>query len=215
MKIIRRIVSSLVALAAAAVPCLAVDHDNVDAGRPLRFDDAESIAFRERALEFGFDSSGNFGAEYLVGLRVNTHLNFDLDRRSVGIGVFHNINRESLTTPAFAVRADVGDGLRLRAIASRTVRQYSRLHVNVDLERRRRETRSALTLGLTRPLGYPTRFDRTGLAELGVRSDGTIFTGVGVRQQVTLRGVVDLGIQSDLRRGSDPFRVVAGYSSPF
>ena len=31
----------------------AVDHNNIDASRPLSFDDAEAIAYRERAVESG------------------------------------------------------------------------------------------------------------------------------------------------------------------
>ena len=37
-----------------AAPARAVDHNNLDAGRPLRFDDAEPLAFREQSLELGF-----------------------------------------------------------------------------------------------------------------------------------------------------------------
>ena len=36
----------------ATLPGFAVDHNNIDAGRPLDFDDAEAIAYREKALEF-------------------------------------------------------------------------------------------------------------------------------------------------------------------
>ena len=60
-----------------AAPALAVDHDNIDAGRPLDFDDAETIAYRERAVEVGgalFQQRGDAvaaagSAEFLNGFR--------------------------------------------------------------------------------------------------------------------------------------------------
>jgi len=245
----------------------AVDHDNLDSSRPLRIEDAESIAFRERAIEFGVAPTfpyragrGSVGlglsAEYLYGFALNTHLSVDFDpylgARSqsnenrfdigdVGIGVFHSLNRETLARPALAVRADAylptgrgsrGAGFRLRGIASRTFNQYSRFHVNVDANLRtdagegERSFAPALTVGISRPLGYPTRFDRTGVMELGVRASeesgkGAVFyAGAGLRQQVTVRSVADIGITSDFAasdRGAarDGLRLVAGYSTQF
>ena len=156
--------AAMVTLFAFASPARAIDHDNIDAGRPLRFEDADSIAFRERAFEFGiapaWPSNSRFGvglsAEYLYGFALNSHFSVDFDPSfggragtsdtradfgRVGLGVFHNLNRETLNTPAFAVRADAylptargsrGVDLRLRGIASRTLRGSERLHVNVD-----------------------------------------------------------------------------------
>ncbi len=34
-------------------PAFAVDHNNIDADRPLDFDDAEAIAYREKSIEVG------------------------------------------------------------------------------------------------------------------------------------------------------------------
>lgn len=34
-------------------PVFANDHNNLDSGRPLSFDDAESIGFGEQSIEFG------------------------------------------------------------------------------------------------------------------------------------------------------------------
>ena len=219
----------------------AIDHDNIDAGRPLLFDDATSIAYRERALEIGADRG--LSAEYLYGFARNTHLSigfasYSTDRQEASIGLFRSLNRETLGTPAAAVRADVtlgssqGPRLRLRGILSRTVRQYSRLHLNADATVNFRPTNGeravqpALILGLTRPLGYPTRFDRTGLAEIAVRSGerngsgAVVSAGVGLRQQVTVRSVFDVGLQSDIAAvGRDTnrtgVRLVTGYSTQF
>lgn len=252
----------------AAAPARAIDHDNLDSSRPLRIEDAESIAFRERAIELGVvptfpyrSRSGSVGlglsAEYLYGFALNSHLSVDfdpylgsrslsgdrrLDPGNIGVGVFHNLNRETLSRPALGVRADValptgrgarGVGLRLRGIASRTFNQYSRFHVNVDANLQaspdagERGFQPAVTVGVSRPVGYPTRFDRTVVAELGARASeetgqGAVFyTGVGLRQQVTVRSVFDVGITSDLAAtkgggaSRDSLRLVAGYSTQF
>jgi hypothetical protein len=130
---------------------LAVDHNNVDAHRPLFFDDAESLAFREQALEFGLD------AEYIYGFAMNSHASIgfepslggradDRDTRfdpgSVSLGLFQNFNREYGSVPAFALRGDAyfptgrgqqGVAFRLRGIASRQAGQYGRFHLNLDL----------------------------------------------------------------------------------
>lgn len=244
-------------------PAWAVDHNNIDAGRPLSFDDAEAIAFREQALEFGFGLGWprrrplglSLDAEYLYGFRMNSHVVFgfepsiggradDEDTRfdfgDVSLGFFHNFNRQVKSTPALALRGDVffptgrdsqGVGFRLRGIASQQAGQYGRVHLNLDLNanpgagRGDREFHPGVALGYTRPIGYPTRFDTTGLAELTVRAgekSGTgpvIGIGVGLRRQVGYRSVVDLGIQSDIAgfdgAPRDRIRLVAGYSVGF
>lgn len=259
------IVAGILGFLLAAPSAHAIDHDNIDSGRPLSFDDAESIAFRERAFEFGFSGRSPFGrrglglgmsAEYLYGYRVNSHysIGFDpsigvrsgsgdkrFDAGNVGLGLFHNFNRETLKKPAFAVRGDTylptgrgstGVGFRLRGIMSRTFNQYSRFHINMDANYQSsvgsgdRTFLPAITLGFTRPLGYPTSFNRTIVAELGARASqekgrGAIFSaGVGLRRQVTVRSVFDVGIQSDFaatKRGAarDNVRLNFGYSTQF
>lgn len=246
-------------------PALAVDHDNIDASRPLTFDDAETIAFGERAFEFGLRAiapyrrnalGANLSLEYLYGFRVNTHFSVDVDPSfgaragsgdnradvgNIGFGLQHNFNRETLKTPAFGVRADAylptgrgsqGMGVRLRGILSRTIRQYDRYHVNVDANfvtspgAGERSFVPAVTLGYSTPVGYPRNFNRTVVAELGTRASdnrdgGAIFNaGVGLRQQVTVRSVFDVGVQSDFAvtkfsPDRDNIRLVAGYSTQF
>ncbi|HVK03553.1 MAG TPA: hypothetical protein VM490_08765 [Armatimonadaceae bacterium] len=255
--------ASLLLLAPGAAR--AIDHDNIDGGRPLRFEDADSIAFRERAFEFGiaptWPRGSDFGlglsAEYLWGFALNSHVSLDFDPSlggragsddtradlgRVGVGVFHNFNRETLGTPSFAVRADAylptgrgtrGVDFRLRGIMSRTIRGNERLHVNLDGEFRTdpeeggRSFVPAVAVGYSRPIGYPRRFDRTALAEVTWRggeggeggSGGVLSVGAGLRQQVTVRSVFDVGIQSDVAaaRGAarDDLRLVAGYSTAF
>lgn len=246
----------------AASSAHAVDHNNIDANRPLSFDDAESIGLGEQALEVGAaltlprggDVGGEFEVEYLYGFAPNTHLNVgidpsvggradtddtDFDAGDVSVGVFHNFNREYGNTPAFSVRADTyfptgrdsqGVDFRLRGIASKTVGQYDRLHVNVDLnvntetESDERSVVPGVILGYSRPLGYPRRFDRTILAEVGVRggedkgTDPIVSAGIGLRQQVGYQNVLDIGLQSDIAGGDgerDDVRFIVGYSTAF
>ena len=256
------LLASLGALLLAA-PAFAVDHNNVDAGRPLRFDDADAIAFREQALEFGFELGRPrrrplglaFEAEYLNGFALNSHFSIGVDPSIGGradsddtsfdfgelaLGLFHNFNREHGNTPAFSLRGDVylptgrdsqGVGFRLRGIMSRQAGQYGRMHVNLDLnanpsaEGDERQFNPGVVVGYTRPLGYPRQFTRTGLAELALqagptRGKGPILTGgLGVRQQVSVRSVVDVGIESDLvgfnGAPRDTIRFIAGYSTGF
>jgi len=251
------------ALLLVAGPAAAVDHNNVDAHRPLSFDDAEALAFREHALEQGVNLGWPRGrplgvgvdAEYLYGFALNSHLSlgFDpsiggragdtgtgFDPGDISLGLFHNFNREYGNMPALSLRGDVGaptgDGsrgtaFRLRGIASKQAGRYGRGHLNLDLEANpggppgRRELRPGMVLGYTQPIGYPTQFSTTGLAELSVRTGeahGTgpvLGIGLGVRRQVGFRSVLDLGIQADIAgwRGAprDRVRVIAGYSYGF
>lgn len=256
------VLSTAVSLMLAINSARANDHNNIDANRPLSFDDAESIGLGEQSLEVGAallkprgrDVGGEFEVEYLYGFAPNTHLNIGIDPSigeeedtdytrfdpgDVSVGVLHNFNREYGNTPAFAVRADAyfptgrgsqGVDFRLRGIASKTVGQYDRLHMNVDLkvntetEESERSVIPGLILGYSRPLGYPRRFDRTVLAELGVRASeeeqggAVVSAGIGLRQQVGYQSVLDIGLKSEFARGDgepDEVRVVVGYSTAF
>lgn len=241
----------------------AVDHNNVDAGRPLSFDDAEAIAYRERAVEIGASAvwpfrrepGAAFGAEFLYGFALNTHVGLGVDAatggragsmeksfeiETAGLNVLHNFNREYGQVPAFSVRGDVsvpleegreGAVVRLRGIASKALFQYARVHLNVDgvvvtsPEANERRFQPGLIVGYTKPLGYPRRFHTTGVAEIGVRvsemkgagSVGSL--GMGLRRQVTVRSVLDVGVRADAFASSqaphDSLSITAGYSIGF
>lgn len=246
-----------------AGPAWAADHNNIDAGRPLSFDDADSIAYREQSLEFGLSPVWprprplglGLDAEYLYGFALNSHATIgfepsiggrsgDRDTRfdvgNVSLGLFHNFNRETERKPAFSLRGDAylptgrdarGAGFRLRGIASRQAGHYGRVHLNLDLNastdprRGDRTIYPSLALGYSRPIGYPTHFQTTGLAELSIRAgerEGTgpvVGVGVGLRRQVGVRSVVDLGVQADVAGpgGAPPdrIRLILGYSTGF
>lgn len=254
--------AALVTLLGAA-PALAVDHNNIDAGRPLSFDDADAIAFREQALELGLNLGWprrrplglGLNAEYLYGLAPNTHVSLGIqpsvggradsdhhgfDFGNTSLGVFHNFNREFGNTPALSLRADAflptgrgarGVDFRLRGIASKQAGRYGRLHLNLDLNaatnagRGERDLYPGLTLGFSHPLGYPRRFTTTGLAEVYVNGGSetgrgpVAGVGLGLRKQVGVRSVVDIGLEADLIGGGgaarDRVRLIAGYSYGF
>jgi hypothetical protein len=243
-------------------PVFANDHNNLDSGRPLYFDDAESMGFGEQSIEFGgslvFPENSNLGGEfdieYLNGIIRNGHIIIGIDPQvggrvnsddtsfdvgNLSVGFFYNFNREYDNVPAFAIRTDLGlptgnnaRGLdfRLRGIASKTVGQFDRLHLNLDLNIKTdpddgdRSFLPAAILGYSRPIGYPKRFDQTFLAELGVitsdNSNGGVLirTGMGIRQQINRQGVIDFGIEGDIgTNGNDQsqLKLKIGYSFGF
>jgi len=112
-------------------PVFANDHNNLDSGRPLSFDDAESLGFGEQSIEFGgslvFPENSNLGGEfdieYLNGIIRNGHIiigidpqvggrvnsdDTDFDVGNLSVGFFYNFNREYDNVPAFAIRTDLG-----------------------------------------------------------------------------------------------------------
>jgi hypothetical protein len=197
---------------------------------------------------------GEFKIEYLNGVLLNGHVvigidpsvggrgdseDTDFDIGNLSVGFFYNFNREYDGVPAFAIRADAGlptgneargVDFRLRGIASKSVGQYDRLHLNLDLdvktatENGQRSILPGIILGYSTPIGYPRRFDRTFLAELGVitgentDSGVSIRTGIGMRQQIGLQNILDLGIEGDIATGSagnSQVKLTIGYSFGF
>jgi hypothetical protein len=244
-------------------PLIAVDHNNIDAGRPLSFDDAEAVAYHEMAVESGI--SGIFpdgeraglglATEFLYGFALNTHAGIDVDAATggragtskrnfevedVGVNILHNFNREYGDMPAFSIRADAtlpteesskGVKLRLRGISSKSLIQYDRIHLNLDglfvsdPTSGERKFRPGAVVGYSTPLGYHKKFTFTGLSEVSIRTPAQeetgplIALGIGLRQQVTVRSVIDIGMQSDILGGGgaprENLRLTAGYSIGF
>lgn len=235
------------------------DHNNIDSGRPLRFDDAFSIAFRERALEFGLSldtfrrKAANYGfkAEYKVGFAKNQDIGITFDpsydgseRRfdagNIEIAFFNGFRREINDAPALAYRIELGlptgRGARgidakFRAIATRSLRQYDKVHLNLDANVAtnpgpgERNVALGVILGYTNPLGYPRKFDQTMVAELALqqsrrKGEGYVGSvGIGLRRQISPQSVFDIGIASDLfsTKGAErsPLRLAIGFSIGF
>lgn len=164
--------------------------------------------------------------------------NFQFDNLSLGF--FHNFNREYGNVPAFSLRADAtlptekgakGVEVHLRGIASKALIQYDRIHLNLDGVvvstplNGERHFRPGIILGYTKPIGYPRSFIRTGVAEVSLQTPeqkGTgpvLSLGIGLRQQVTIRSVFDIGIRSDILAldgaPHEDIKVIAGYSISF
>ncbi|MDK3158436.1 hypothetical protein QPK87_17935 [Kamptonema cortianum] len=248
-----------IALSMLAGAVLAIDHNNVDSGRPLRFDDAYSIAFRERAFETGFTldtfrrSSPRYGlkSEFKYGFAKNQDIGIGFEpsystasRRgdfgNIELSYFNGLRREIENQPAIAYRVDLGlptgtgakgVDIRARGILTKTVGQYDRVHLNVDLvtstarSSGERQTTAGVTVGYTKPLGYPTQFDRTLVAQFSFEQsrdrsrDWVGNVGLGIRQQVGVRSVLDFGIESDVfetkGRAKPSLRFAIGYSVGF
>lgn len=242
-----------------SVAAHAIDHNNIDEGRPLRFEDASSVAWHERAIEVGFGAGFprrgsaqlNSKLEFLYGAFLNTHFgvalepNYDsgadqLDANNLELSFFHALRREIGNGPALAYRIGIGlptardakgvEG-QVRAILTKALRQYDKVHLNLDAQVNSDPTAGArdavlgAVFGYTMPLGYPRSFTQTMLAEFAVeqssiQGQGWIGTlGLGLRKQVGVRSVIDAGVESDvfITDGASrvPFRFSAGYSVGF
>jgi hypothetical protein len=150
--------TSLVAFIAITAGAFASDHNNVDKERPLRFDDAYSIAYRSFEFQNGFRldtfnrdrPTYNFRSELQYGIAKNRDISIGLEPfiRSDGnllgnvleFSYFEGVAREIGSNPAFGYRVDVGvpvsggagTDFRVRGILTKTVRHLDKLHLNVD-----------------------------------------------------------------------------------
>jgi len=235
---------------------MATDHNNLEKGRPLRFDDAYSIAYRAFEFQNGFEweaSSGvySFHTELQYGFAKNKDISVGLDptfdaadgktRLAVAeLSYFESLRREVGNAPALGYRLDVGlpvDGsqrgveTRLRGVLTKSLQQYDKFHVNVDVNYRtspkggERSTTMGAILGYSSPVGYPRHFDTTLLAEFGVEQskldEGGAhgWVGIGFRRQISAVTSMDFGIQSDVfaakRVSRSPLGVTVGYSFSF
>lgn len=119
------ILASLVSLGPRA---LAIDHSNLDDGRPLRVEDAYPIAHGEWAVEAGAGltvpksgpTRGVFPVEVLYGALPNFHVRLgstlstdphEIDDQTksgdLQLSGLYNFNQETLTLPAFGLKASV------------------------------------------------------------------------------------------------------------
>jgi hypothetical protein len=237
---------------------LASDHNNLDKERPLRFEDAYSIAYRSHEFQNGIRLDSfrgsrpvyNFRSELQMGFAKNRDISIGFEPfisttngKLVGniaeVSYFEGVHREIGNNPAFGYRIDAGlplsgqsgSEIRVRGILTKTLSQFDKLHLNIDQyvltspDSRVRRARLAAIMGYSNPIGYPKRFDQTLLAEFGIeqgRQKGSSFAtwvGVGLRKQVSATGVIDLGMQFDIKNGDrqsySPLRLTVGYSCNF
>lgn len=116
------------AMALVPVSAVAIDHKNLDEGRPLRLEDAYAISTGEIALEAGAGFTlrrrgpdrGFFPVELLYGALPNFQIGvgttLSTDPRQIDeptksgdlrIGALYNFNQETLVMPAFGVKLEV------------------------------------------------------------------------------------------------------------
>ncbi len=141
----------------------AIDHDNLDEGRPLRLEDAYPIAQGEWALETGAgllahrnsQARGQFVAEILYGLAPNLQVSlgttFLTDPKRIEeqtksgdlqLSGLYNFNQETLNLPAFGVRMTVnvpsgtassGVDFRIKGLVTKSMGRLS-VHFNPAYE---------------------------------------------------------------------------------
>ncbi|MBX3097401.1 MAG: hypothetical protein KF812_11110 [Fimbriimonadaceae bacterium] len=214
-------------LALSMVPALviATDHNNVDANRPLRFEDASTIAFGERTFEFGVNAMigrrnqpvYGLGTEFKYGVGVDQEFGLGIEsesadgfRNNLGhleVRYLRQLRRDTEGAPALAIGIQFatpygnqgGDPeFGLRGIASHYVGNYNWLHFNADVTFGNNEPRLGFLFGLSRPLGYPRDFSQTLVMEAGLEQDENrqwnAIAGIGIRQQLSPRAVIDYGV---------------------
>ena len=139
----------------------ATDHNNIEKDRPLRFDDAYSIAYRSLEFQngFRFDTFNrarpvyNFRSELQYGFAKNKDISLGFEpsydaadgktRLSIAeLSYFEGLRREIGNQPALGYRVDVGlpvDGTRrgvesrLRGVLTKSLHQYDKIHLNLDV----------------------------------------------------------------------------------
>ena len=150
-------------IAVVAGDAEALDHKNLDEGRPLRLEDAYPIAHGEISIETGAGFSlprhgpnrGFFPIEVLYGAFPNLQLGIgsalftdphDTDDRpksgDLRASVLYNFNQETLTLPALAAKLSLtaptgtdahGYGIELKGIVTKSIDRLS-LHFNGGYE---------------------------------------------------------------------------------
>jgi hypothetical protein len=130
----------IAAVVSFPISSLAIDHKNLDAGRPLRMEDAYAISTGEIAVEAGAGFTlqrhgpdrGLFPIEVLWGALPNFQIGVgamfstdphDIDERpksgDLHFSALYNFNQETLSVPAFGAKLglDVPSGIDSRGVA--------------------------------------------------------------------------------------------------
>jgi len=154
---------ALLIVLATAASADAIDHKNLDEGRPLRLEDAYPIAHGEFAIEAGAGFTlqrrgadrGLFPVELLYGplpnLQVGIGTAFSTDPREIDdrpksgdlrLSALYNFNQETLKLPAFAAKLALdaptgvnahGFGVEAKGIVTKSIERLS-LHLNAGYE---------------------------------------------------------------------------------
>jgi hypothetical protein len=191
---------NLALLMVMAPAVYAIDHKNLDEGRPLRLDDAYAIASGELAVEAGAGFAlerrgpdrGVFPLEVLYGAYPNLQLGLgttlltdprDIDEQTksgdLRVSGLYNFNQETLTLPAFGLKLELnlptgadsaGVDVEVKGIVTRSIDRLS-LHLNAGYEFLSGTTRDERDGPMRSPWGRATRWARRSTP--APRSSGT------------------------------------------
>jgi hypothetical protein len=215
----------------AGGPAWAVDHNNLDEGRPLRLEDAYPIAYGELSSETGARVSLNrqspdrvaFPVELLYGAYWNLHLGLgstlateprtiDEAEKSGDLRAFafYNFNQETLRLPAFGAKLSLdfptginsrGVDTELKGIMTRSFGQF-RTHLNAGYEF----------------IGHAADGARSGRYELGLGAqyplgyprffNTTVLADIFTLQSVHTGESSPIGIELGIRRQAAPLTVL-------
>jgi hypothetical protein len=153
------------------------------------------------------------------------------------VGVLYNFNTETLPWPALAVKLemDLPTGVRSRGVDGTVTgiatRSFGRLRTHLNAEYtvvgaaqgRERNGLYSLVAGVSYPLGYPSMFRDTLIADVFTRQSDVSGernpTGIeaGIRHQVSSRLVLDAGLGTEFAGPSDrsAFFGILGLSMAF
>jgi Putative MetA-pathway of phenol degradation len=150
-------------MAVTSAPVDAIDHKNLDEGRPLRLDDAYAISTGEIEIEAGAGvtvprrgtARGVFAVEVLYGALPNFQIGIgstlSTDPRTIdepaksgdlALSALYNFNQETLTLPALGVKLEVnlptgvksnGVEVEVKGIVTKSVDRLS-LHLNAGYQ---------------------------------------------------------------------------------
>jgi hypothetical protein len=126
---IRFVIITIACLVVISIlPAMALDHGNLDEGRPLQIQDAYPVSLEELVVEAGAgfawrrhsSDQGFFPVQFVYGILPNTQLELgttfftspheiDSPGKSgdVSVGALYNFNQETLTLPAFALKGSL------------------------------------------------------------------------------------------------------------
>lgn len=212
---------AITALALVGSGAWASDHNNLDKERPLRFEDAYSIAYRSYELQNGLRLDTfrrgkpvyNFRSELQHGFAKNKDISIGFEPsystdsgrvtgNVVEFSYFEGVAREIGNNPAIGYRVDVGlpvsgrPGLQFRArgILTKTAAHYDKLHLNVDLNHSTARVAGERSTTVGAVIGYsrPLGYPR--------RFNQTLLAEIGVEQSRTNRGRLNSWVGVGLRK---------------
>ena len=216
----------------------ALDHDNLDPNRPIGIEDAYAVPKGEIGLEAGVRFNDQrqgptraiFQPQIIYGAFDNTQIEIQSDlftdpntvtgadkSGDLHLGVLYNFNTETLTLPAFAVRAEVDlpTGVNSQGVDTLftgiLTRSFGRLRVHLNAgytilgspQGQERPGAYRAVAAISYPLGYPTSFRDTLIASVFTRQsdqrgqNNNTGVEIGLRHQLTSRIVLDGGLGTE------------------